>query len=311
MVRGSTSLVLSVLVVSRCRRALQRAADAAGPDPVPRRRSTRRSRCGGSTRSASTPELVARLETLFRMELDRLDKQPLPTRRDIERVDHRRRSANCTGEEKCLAAIGKKLGVDVVVTGTVGALGDNYVLNIKVVDVATAQAAAAHPERPAARQPRRADRRRARRGVQAARARPAPRRDPDPDRHRRRRGRARRQADRQDAAAEPRRDRASSRSASTSCASRRRATTPFEERRRGPLPEGQPGRRAAAAVERGDRHRQDRARRAQRRSTRARGSSSAVGVARGRRSARVIGYAARQRRLHCYVRTDARSDAGC
>ena len=108
---------------------------------------------------------------------------------------------DCTGEEKCLAAIGKKLGVDVVVTGTVGSLGDNYVLDIKAVDVATAQAAAADPERSAARPARRADRGRARRGVQAARARSAPRRDPDPDRSRRRRGRARRQAGRQDAAA--------------------------------------------------------------------------------------------------------------
>lgn len=85
------------------------------------------------------PELVARLETLFRMELDRLDKQPMPSRRDIDRAitgDAR----ECTGEEKCLAAIGKKLGVDVIVTGTVGQLGDNYVLTIKAVDVATAKA---------------------------------------------------------------------------------------------------------------------------------------------------------------------------
>src|SRR3954470_6534457 len=84
------------------------------------------------------PELVARLETLFRMELDRLDKQPMPSRRDIDRAitgDQR----ECTGEEKCLAAIGKKLGVDVVVTGTVGSLGDNYILNIKAVDVASAK----------------------------------------------------------------------------------------------------------------------------------------------------------------------------
>ncbi|MBS1122804.1 MAG: hypothetical protein H6Q90_5032 [Deltaproteobacteria bacterium] len=83
-------------------------------------------------------ELVGRLETLFRMELDRLDKLPLPSRREIERVvtaDQR----DCTGEEKCLAAIGKKLGVDIVVTGTVGAMGDNYILNIKAVDVATAR----------------------------------------------------------------------------------------------------------------------------------------------------------------------------
>jgi hypothetical protein len=83
-------------------------------------------------------ELVARLETLFRMEIDRLDKHPMPTRRDIDRTitgDAR----DCTGAEKCLAAIGKKLGVDIIVTGTVGQLGSNYVLTIKAVDVATAK----------------------------------------------------------------------------------------------------------------------------------------------------------------------------
>jgi len=81
-------------------------------------------------------EIVQRLETLFRMELDRLDKVPQPTRRDIER-SVTSQEQNCTGEEKCLTAIGKRLGVDFVVTGTVGSLGDNYVLNIKVVDTAT------------------------------------------------------------------------------------------------------------------------------------------------------------------------------
>lgn len=82
------------------------------------------------------PEIVQRLETLFRMELDRLDRVPQPTRRDIERTVTSAEQ-NCTGEEKCLAAIGKRLGVEYVVTGTVGSLGDNYVLNIKVVEVAT------------------------------------------------------------------------------------------------------------------------------------------------------------------------------
>lgn len=84
------------------------------------------------------PELVARLETLFRMELDRLDKQPMPSRRDVDRAitgDAR----DCTGEDRCLAAIGKKLGADVIIAGTVGQLGDNYVLTIKAVDVATAR----------------------------------------------------------------------------------------------------------------------------------------------------------------------------
>src|SRR5262245_28425766 len=81
-------------------------------------------------------EIVGRLETLFRMELDRLDRVPQPTRRDIERTLTAAQQ-ECTGEEKCLVGLGKKLGVEYVVTGTVGSLGDNYVLNIKVVDVST------------------------------------------------------------------------------------------------------------------------------------------------------------------------------
>jgi hypothetical protein len=84
------------------------------------------------------PELVARLEALFRSELDRLAAAPMPSRREIDRKIGSD-LAQCTGEDKCLAAIGKKLEVDVVVAGSVGALGDNYLLNIKVVEVATAR----------------------------------------------------------------------------------------------------------------------------------------------------------------------------
>ena len=85
------------------------------------------------------PEIVNRLETLFREELGRLDKVPLPTQRMIERTITDPRERECTGEEKCLASIGKKLGVDLVITGTVGSLGDNYVLTLKVVTVKTGQ----------------------------------------------------------------------------------------------------------------------------------------------------------------------------
>ena len=81
-------------------------------------------------------EIVQKLETLFRLELDRLDKVPLPSRRDIE-SKITAAEQNCTGEEKCLQAIGKRLNVDYVVSGTVGSLGDNYVLNIKAVEVST------------------------------------------------------------------------------------------------------------------------------------------------------------------------------
>lgn len=81
-------------------------------------------------------EIVQRLETLFRSELDRLIKVPQVSRRELERTTTSAEK-DCTGEEKCLTSIGKRLHVDYVVTGTVGSLGDNYVLDIKVVDVAS------------------------------------------------------------------------------------------------------------------------------------------------------------------------------
>ena len=84
-------------------------------------------------------ELVGRLEALFRMELDRLATASLPTRRDIDKaIAGQKDLIACGGEDKCLSAIGKKLGVDVMITGSVAAMGDNYILNIKAVDVAKA-----------------------------------------------------------------------------------------------------------------------------------------------------------------------------
>jgi hypothetical protein len=120
--------------------AAARSADAQAPSPEtgPEQALTQKIAVWRFDALGIEPELVARLETLFRMELDRLAKQPMPSRREVERAvtaDQR----ECTGEEKCLGAIGKKLGVDVVVTGTVGALGDSYVLNIKAVEAATAK----------------------------------------------------------------------------------------------------------------------------------------------------------------------------
>jgi hypothetical protein len=83
-------------------------------------------------------ELVGRLEALFRLELERLQGAPLPARRAVDKVvasDAALRG--CTGEPECLAAIGKKLGVQFMVSGTVAALGDSYVIDLKLVDVST------------------------------------------------------------------------------------------------------------------------------------------------------------------------------
>jgi len=135
--RALTSLVMSALAVVA---PVTSRADtpAAAPDSGPEEALDQKLAVWRFDALGIDPALVAQLETLFRMELDRLDKQPMPSRRDIDRTitgDAR----ECTGEEKCLAAIGKKLGVDVILTGTVGQLGDNYVLTIKAVDVATAK----------------------------------------------------------------------------------------------------------------------------------------------------------------------------
>jgi hypothetical protein len=115
-----------------------RAQPAAPDDPGPEQAITQRIGVWRIDALGIDSEPVARLETLFRAELDRLSAQPLPARREIDRaVDANLRE--CTGEDRCLAAIGKKIGVDVMVSGSVGELGDNYILNIKAVDVATAK----------------------------------------------------------------------------------------------------------------------------------------------------------------------------
>src|SRR5688500_6377140 len=97
-----------------------RAQPASAPDdPGPAQAITQRIGVWRIDALGIDTELVARLETLFRMELDRLASKPLPTRREVDRVvDSNLRQ--CTGEDKCLAAIGKKIGVDVMVSGSVG-----------------------------------------------------------------------------------------------------------------------------------------------------------------------------------------------
>lgn len=84
-------------------------------------------------------ERALRLEALFRAELERLSSAPLPSRSALEGVYAKEPALrSCTGEPACLAAVGKRLGVTAVVAGNVGALGDSYVVNLKLVEVARA-----------------------------------------------------------------------------------------------------------------------------------------------------------------------------
>src|SRR5215470_16139059 len=80
-------------------------------------------------------ERALRLEALFRAELERMTKQPLPGRPAIEAVlakDAKLRG--CSGEPACLAAIGQKLGAQKIISGSVAQLGDSYVVDLKLID---------------------------------------------------------------------------------------------------------------------------------------------------------------------------------
>jgi hypothetical protein len=83
-------------------------------------------------------EIVTRLESLFRTEIERLAGKPLPSHREMDERTPARWRRSCTGETRCLAQIGKALGVEWIISGNVAALADSYIFNLKLVDVASA-----------------------------------------------------------------------------------------------------------------------------------------------------------------------------
>ena len=83
-------------------------------------------------------QIVSRLEGLFRLELSRLADASMPGPGEIDRaLRHDPSLQNCTGEVGCLVRLGKLLGVEQVISGNVGGLADSFVVNLKLVDVAS------------------------------------------------------------------------------------------------------------------------------------------------------------------------------
>jgi hypothetical protein len=79
-----------------------------------------------------------RLEHLLRMETSRLEGFSLQKKDRTDAVlarDKNQRLRECGGSTSCLCEIGKVLRVNKLVTGVVGALGDDYTLDLKLVDV--------------------------------------------------------------------------------------------------------------------------------------------------------------------------------
>jgi hypothetical protein len=130
------SLIIALVCAGVATASAQPAADEAAPAPAV----TARLAVMPMDALGMDADRVARLETLFRKEIELLSGAPLPTRRQIEQlVAKSRRLRQCGAADACLAEVGKKLEVDLVVSGNVAALGDSYVVDIKVVDVATGE----------------------------------------------------------------------------------------------------------------------------------------------------------------------------
>jgi hypothetical protein len=82
---------------------------------------------------------AANLDALFRAELERVAGGKLASRGTVEAALERDPALrNCTGAPACLSEIGRRLGVARVVWGSVGELGDSYVVNLKLVDAGRA-----------------------------------------------------------------------------------------------------------------------------------------------------------------------------
>ncbi|HZS36695.1 MAG TPA: PEGA domain-containing protein [Polyangia bacterium] len=81
------------------------------------------------------PEIVAQLERLLRIELERVVGQPLPSRAEVDRAALASpQLAECTADPACLAPLARALNATRIVAGNVGGLADSYVVNLKLVD---------------------------------------------------------------------------------------------------------------------------------------------------------------------------------
>jgi hypothetical protein len=81
-----------------------------------------------------------RLEILLRAETTRLKGFTLQSREMTRRILAQLQNAKlkrCGGATECLCGIGKVLKVEKLVTGVIGALGDDYTFDLKLVDIAS------------------------------------------------------------------------------------------------------------------------------------------------------------------------------
>jgi hypothetical protein len=85
-------------------------------------------------------EIVARLQGVLHLELERIVRAPLPSGGELQAAIERSPSLQrCDGENQCVAALGRGVGAKAVIAGNVGGLGDSYVINLKLVDATSGE----------------------------------------------------------------------------------------------------------------------------------------------------------------------------
>lgn len=83
-------------------------------------------------------EIVLSLESLLTKEMSRLAKEIIPSSKTLALQKRYRRLRACQGKNRCLAALGRRLGADYIATGNLASLGKNYVVTLKLIDTSNA-----------------------------------------------------------------------------------------------------------------------------------------------------------------------------
>jgi hypothetical protein len=79
-----------------------------------------------------------RLEALLRTEVSRMRGVSLQAAEQTDAllsIPERAQLRRCGGETQCLCDIGKALGMDKLITGVIGALGEDYTFDLKLIDI--------------------------------------------------------------------------------------------------------------------------------------------------------------------------------
>lgn len=79
-------------------------------------------------------DIVLTLENLLTKEMARIVDEVIPSSKTMAFQRKSRTLRGCEGEDECLAALGRYLKADFIVTGNLAGLGKHYVVTLKLVD---------------------------------------------------------------------------------------------------------------------------------------------------------------------------------